>query len=254
MCNWKRSRFIHISILIFTTCLLLLLNLPADAQTYKVMIVSNGGSISGAVSLEGAPPKPRSITVTKDKEVAKDEAREVDVVMVKDGKIAEAVVYLEKVKAGKDWPELVDGGMIDQKDARFVPSSLVIHKGMKVKIKNSDPVMHNIHAYEIIGRGRRTLFNLGQPRGFSYERELSVKRSPYVKLECDAHNFMHKYLFVADSPYYSVTGEDGAFEITGIPAGTYTLVAWQPNLAVQKVQTTVAAGQTLTQNFTLKAK
>ena len=46
------------------------------AQNYTVKDVANGGSITGTVMLGGAPPKPRVITVTKDKEVAKEATRE----------------------------------------------------------------------------------------------------------------------------------------------------------------------------------
>ncbi|MBV8267403.1 MAG: hypothetical protein JO252_13830, partial [Planctomycetaceae bacterium] len=28
-------------------------------------------------------------------------------------------------------------------------------------------------------------------------------------------------------PFFAVTGEDGSFEITGVPAGTQNLVLWQ---------------------------
>ena len=60
------------------------------------------------------------------------------------------------------------------------------------------------------------MFNKGQIRGSTLNLDFEVKRQPYVKIECDAHNFMHEYLFVADNPYYSVTGEDGAFNIAEI--------------------------------------
>jgi len=224
------------------------------AEDYKVVEVKKGGSISGSVILEGAAPKSRTMTVTKDKEIAKDETREVDVVKVKDGKVAEAVVYLEKVKAGKAWPELAEGGAIDQKGAKFITHSRVIHKGVKVEVKNSDPVMHNIHAYELIGRARRTMFNKGQPTGMTFNLDFEVKRSPFVKLECDAHNFMHQYLFVADNPYYSVSTDAGTFSITDVPAGIYMMSVWHPNLGTQKTKITVRAGQSATHDFTLKSK
>lgn len=233
-------------------CLTLFLATSGSAQEYKVAPVKNGGSISGLILFEGTPPKPRVLTVTKDKEIAKDATREVDVVVVKDGKLAEAVVYLDKVKAGKDWPELPDAGMVDQKGARFIPHSRVVYKGVKVPVKNSDPVMHNIHAYELIGRGRRTIFNKGQLKNTTLKLDFDVKRSPYVKLECDAHNFMHEYLFVASNPYFSVTAEDGAFNVDDISPGTYTLVVWHPNLGTQKTSIKVEAGQKVTHDFTFK--
>ena len=224
------------------------------AQEYTVQAVADGGTISGKVLFDGTPPKPKVMTVTKDKEVAGAATRQVDVVVVNEGKLADAVVYLEKVAAGKDWPELTDGGLIDQKGARFIPHSRVIRAGMKVPVKNSDPVMHNIHAYELIGRGRRTMFNKGQPRGLTFKLPFDVKRSHFVKLECDAHNFMHEYLFVASDPYYSVSAKDGSYTISDIPPGSYTLMIWHPNLGTQKAAVTVKAGETATHDFTFKGK
>lgn len=36
-------------------------------------------------------------------------------------------------------------------------------------------------------------------------------------------------LFVADHPYFTLSGADGRFELTQVPEGTYELVAWHPN-------------------------
>ncbi len=226
----------------------------AVAAEYVEKNVTDGGTISGTVLLEGAVPAPRVLTVTKDRHLAGEDTREVDVVMAKDGKLAEAVVYLENVSSGKPWPELPDGGMIDQKGARFLPSSRVVHKDVEVTVRNSDPELHNIHAYELIGRARRTIFNYSQIPTVPLQVVMDVKREPYVKIECDAHNYMHDYLFVASNPYYAVTGEDGSFAISDVPAGSYKLIAWHPNLGAQEADVTVAAGATASQDFTFTGK
>jgi len=38
---------------------------------------------------------------------------------------------------------------------------------------------------------------------------------------------MLAHVFVAESPYYALTGKDGSFTITDVPPGSYTLVATQ---------------------------
>lgn len=225
------------------------------AAEYVEKSVADGATISGTVYFEGVVPAPRVLTVTKDSHLAGADTREVDVVVVDDGKLAEAVVYLETVSAGKPWPELPDGGLIDQEGARFLPSSRVVHQGVAVPLRNSDPELHNIHAYELIGRARRTIFNYSQIPGFpDLEVVVDLKREPYVKLECDAHNFMHEYLFVASNPYYGVSGDDGSFAIDDVPPGTYKLIAWHPNFGEHAQDVTVAAGSTVSQDFTFTSE
>ena len=46
-----------------------------------------------------------------------------------------------------------------------------------------------------------------------------------IKLFCEIHEHMRGTLVVVDSPYFTRTNEEGAFALTGVPAGKYTLKA-----------------------------
>ncbi len=52
--------------------------------------------------------------------------------------------------------------------------------------------------------------------------------------------------------YYTFTGEDGAYTLDGVPAGSYLAVAVRPGLDAAKQQVPITAGSTLSVNFTLK--
>jgi hypothetical protein len=52
-------------------------------------------------------------------------------------------------------------------------------------------------------------------------------------------------------PFFDVTGEDGNFKISGLPAGKYTLEVWHEKLGTKSVSVTVADGATETVDFTL---
>lgn len=103
-------------------------------------------------------------------------------------------------------------------------------------------LLHNIHTYEIIGKARRTLFNLGQPdQGSRLTKPIKLRRGEWVKVECDAHDFMHAWMFGAASPYAAITGPDGSFTIGDIPPGKYKMRVLHPVLGAQEGEVTIAA-------------
>jgi hypothetical protein len=55
---------------------------------------------------------------------------------------------------------------------------------------------------------------------------------------------------VFDSPFHAVTQEAGSFSISGIPAGTYKLVAWHEMYGRQEQTVTVVDDTPAEANFT----
>lgn len=222
---------------------------------YESAPVQGAASIQGVVSAGGTIPAPRQMLITKNPEVCGTGTRDVAQVRVSGSALEGAVVYLEKVEKGKPWSIPPDGFLIDQKGCRFLPLLLVMPRDKSLKIRNSDPVLHNMHTYELIGSARRTLFNLGQPeQGSVIEKDVRVRRSPFVKVECDAHDFMEGWIFAAENPYYAVTGPDGRFAIDGVPPGAYTLKIWHPILGEVGSPVAVEAGKSATVNFKLEGR
>lgn len=202
------------------------------------------GSIDGTVNFSGAVPAKERFTVAKDPETCGSGMREMEWVRVVDGRLAQAVVYIDKIEGPKQWPADIGISTIDQKNCRFTPHMQVIRNGDEIEVLNSDPVQHNIHTYEVIGRAMRTVFNVNQPSRGSFKQTVSLKRGKWMKLGCDAHDFMHAWIFVASNPYYAVTGDDGTFSISDVPSGEYEVVAYHPTLGKRKATVTVGAGPT----------
>ncbi len=202
----------------------------AGAQGYQAGSVADGGSIRGAVTFSGTPPAAKTLPINKDNEVCGPgpfEHKEVDVAA--GGALRGVVVYLDKVEKGKAWPSA--SAVLDQKKCSFAPALQVVRNGASLTIRNSDPVLHNVHPYEIVGKARRTLFNLAQPtQGQTNAMKIDAKRGRAIELSCDAHNWMSGWVYVVDNPYYAVVGVDGKFEIGGVPAGEYKIMAWHPTL------------------------
>ncbi len=217
-----------------------------EAQSdYEVTPVTDGATLSGRAVFHGEVPPVRRLLVTKDEEVCGFGYQErQDVSVGEAGELSEAVVFLEGVTAGKPWPNGEVRHVVDQRDCVFQPNLLVMPRWVDMDIVNSDPVLHNIHAWELIGERGRTLFNLGQPP----EKEvitqaLRPRRGNQIRLECDAHDFMQGWIFAADTPYTVATGEDGTFEIGDIPPGEYTLKVWHPYLGMREQSVTLGSGQ-----------
>lgn len=225
--------------------LITLSNQPVRA--YEVVNVSGGGKLEGTVVFNGSVPM-RKIIPTKDSEIC-GKPRDEPQVRVGPGKgVQDAVVYLKEVARGKAWGASDQVPVLDQEKCIFRPAVQVVRAG-NLDVLNSDPVLHNTHGFY----GRRTAFNLALPDKGAKVR-VDLPRAGLVRVECDAHGWMLAHIYVADSPYYALTGENGSFSITDIPPGDYTLVVTQNHTGATEMPVTVKSGETLTLPIELKKK
>ncbi len=239
---------------IFAAAALYLWPLAGQAEGYSVVTVDNGGTITGRVTLAGKDYAPKKYTVAKDSAVCGDGTREIDFVRVVDGALLDVVVYLEEVASGKPFPPEVGDGEVLQQGCEFTPFLGVMRNGARFAAVNRDPVLHNIHTYEIIGRIKKTVFNVSQPDQNTITKVVSLKKGAAMKVECDAHDFMHAYAFVANNPYFAVVEEDGRYRIDDVPAGRYRIKAWHGFLRDQKDRVEVVAGETAVVDFVFKGR
>ena len=235
----------------------LIIAMPLSSSAgYTEGAVSNGGSIKGKVTFTGELPgnSEELIVINKNPEVCDVEEankgyRKVSWVDVKGGALRGAFVFIEKIGEGKAWPK--GEQVINQEKCRFHPWAQVFQHG-EVIIRNSDKgVLHNINTRVMIGikKGRKpvnkTLFNFGQPDPGDIKKKIEarkMRKSPFVSINCEAHNFMFGYRLFPDNPYAVVVGDDGSYTISDVPAGEYIVMAWHPKLGIKRETVTVKAG------------
>ncbi|MDD5544777.1 MAG: carboxypeptidase regulatory-like domain-containing protein [Acidobacteriia bacterium] len=139
---------------------------------------------------------------------------------------------------------------IDQKGCRYHPHVLGLMAGQTLQIENSDHTTHNIHPMP----KDNPEWNTSMPQG-SQPLEKKFGRSELlIPVKCNVHPWMKAYIGVTKNPFFAVTGDDGSFEIKGLPPGTYTLTAFQEKLGQQTMQVTVGAKETKTADFTFKGE
>jgi plastocyanin len=133
--------------------------------------------------------------------------------------------------------------VIDQRNDTFEPHLIAIRSGQVVKFTNHDFANHNVHAFSPVATNA---FNVFTGVGGEYQhRFVADTQGRPVRLACDIHAWMGGWIYVFDHPFHAVTDGNGKFRITGIPAGEYTLVFKQPDVAFSEQRTIkVSAGQT----------
>jgi plastocyanin len=128
--------------------------------------------------------------------------------------------------------------MVEQSNCMYRPRVVAGVVGQKLVIRNADPILHNVHSYV----GPTTGFNQAQMKG-SKDIEKTLTAG-VMKFKCDVHPWMTGYAVGNDNAYICVTDATGSCTIANLPAGTYTLEAWQEKYGTKTASVTVAAGPT----------
>ncbi len=225
----------------------------AQAQKYQVSPPAQAGSIAGKVTLEGNPPAPRKFLINKNKEVCGTGTKEEPTIALSSKAIDEVIVYIKDIKQGKAWPDRKEY-VVNNEKCDFHPHVQAMPVNENLIVANSDPILHNTHAYfSSSEKGGLTVINLGLPtQGMRVPKKMT--RVGMHRVDCDAHNWMRAWVYVAGNPYYAVTADGGQYTIDGIPPGTYTVTFWQEALGEQTRQVTVEPGKKATVDVTMRGK
>lgn len=204
-------------------------------STYQVIPVTNGGTISGTVKWTGMQPKPLLMPITKNPAVCDPSNAKVRdserLIIGPNGGVENAVVFVKNIGKGKamDLPEARSS--LNQKTCRYEPHILLVPNNADLRMKSSDPILHNIHM------SGAAFYNLPFPlEGREIKRPM--RKAGVVELKCDAgHVWMNAEILVVEHPYYAVTDERGDFKLTQVPPGDYEIVTWHEGWTIVREET-----------------
>ncbi len=210
-----------------------------------------GGTVSGKVVFEGTPSPAKEIQFGAEKQCALGHEHPPtyeDIVVNGNGTLKWVLVRVVEDVPG-DYPVPTEPVVVDQHGCVFSPHVTAARVGQPVEFRNDDPLLHNVR-----GASKQSqAFNIAQPVQGSKTARVFKKPEIGMLVKCDVHFWMTSYLHILPNPFFAVTGDEGTFTISGLPAGTYTIEAWQEKLGAQTQQVTVAEGQAAPVAFTFKS-
>ena len=114
--------------------------------------------------------------------------------------------------------------VIDQIDKQFSPRVKAIYVGTSVSFPNKDNIRHHVYSFSSAKRFELPLY-AGTPA-----RRVVFDKPGVVVLGCNIHDWMVAYLYVSASPYFAKTAADGKAMLRDLPARSYTVRVWHPEL------------------------
>lgn len=110
--------------------------------------------------------------------------------------------------------------VLNQKNQQFHPRLMAVRQGSTVRIKNSDPVYHNVFSLS-----KTKKFDVGRRSPKDPPLDKSFDKAGIVEVFCDIHSDMHAVIVVL--PEQTVTWQKldhaGSFRLSNIAPGNYSL-------------------------------
>ena len=199
----------------------------AQAADFVSVLPLAGGKVVGVVSVVGALEKPKPLPVFKSRSFCGANVPNETLLVSADGRLRNAAVILRPLNVAVV-PAQPIKIVLDNQHCAFTPHVQVAPLGSELLLKNSDPILHTVHAR----LGQETLFNVGLPNWRQVTKRLD--RGGVIRIDCDVlHTWMSAAIIVTDSPYYFVSNDRGEFFFDRVPAGVYEIEIWHERLGRQ---------------------
>ena len=217
---------------------------------------TQAADITGKITLKGTAPKEKEIPQVKDDpncgKLQTTTPTTHHYVVGPKGELANVVVSLVGVPGGSTGASAAPAVM-DQKNCEYAPVIFAVQTSQKISIKNSDPVMHNVHSVPKEGSGNKEQNTAQQPGQADLVFSFPSPEA-FLKFQCEVHGWMFAWVSVFDHPYFAVTDKDGNYTIKNVPPGkkyTVQVAHRKAGTATSEVEVKDSGAKA---DFTLEAK
>jgi hypothetical protein len=187
--------------------------------------LASAADITGKITLKGTPPPEKVLPLDATcGGLHSDKPTTRFYVVGPAGELADVYVYIKDGLSGKTFEPPAQPGLLDQVGCEYTPYVLGLQTKQKLTVRNSDPVLHNVHPQPIVP-GNKEANRAQLPKSpdltFTFDNAEVL-----LKFKCDVHPWMFAYVGVLDHPFFSVSAKDGTFKLANVPPGTYTIEAY----------------------------
>ncbi|MGI2109959.1 methylamine utilization protein [Shewanella frigidimarina] len=146
----------------------------------------------------------------------------VDVTDAQGVMLSDSVVELISTSPSNTTPSTLAHYQMRQQNRVFSPFVLAVPQGANVDFPNLDRTRHHVYSFSEAKQFELKLY-VG-----TTEDPITFDKPGLVAIGCNIHDYMQAFIYVASSPYFSVSDAQGKIQLTDLPAGEYQVNIWHP--------------------------
>lgn len=111
-----------------------------------------------------------------------------------------------------------------QRERQFDPHILIVQKGATVSFPNYDDIKHHVYSFSPVKSFEKELYKGRESSAETFDT------AGVVELGCNVHDWMLGYIYIADTPWFGKTDDQGKLVLPEVPDGDYEITVWHPRM------------------------
>ena len=207
-------------------------------KPHKALDAATAARLTVRVDLSGPAPERKELKLAGGCEALHTGPVYDDSLVVTDGHVKNAFVWLEGDLGGYSFPAATEQVLVDQTGCLYEPHVVGVRVGQTVVFNNSDALFHNVRS---IAEANEVFNEVTPTKGARFEKVFK-RPETMVQAKCDVHPWMKAFIGVLPHPFFGTSGEGGGVALEGIPPGRYTVHVWHEILGEKTGSVELTAG------------